>query len=133
MTIQSIHANEEVRDFYREKLMERGIANKKEAWSLGVSEPLVSLYTKPESEKNLSIGLATRSLVRDDLAAYFAQKCGGLFVKLAGELDGNSANELKAILQAVADLQVETDATKRQQLLRTIQANAACAIKEESK
>lgn len=133
MTEKSIGANEEARDRYREALMERGVTGKKEAWSLGVSEAMVSLCTKPESEKHLSFGLATRSEVRDDLAAYFAQKCGGLFVKLAGELDGNSSNELRAILQAVADLQVESSPKKRQQLFRVIEKNASVAIEEEKR
>lgn len=131
MTSRSITATEEARDFYREKLTERGVANKKEAWALGCSESLVSYITKPESDKHLTFGLATCSLVRDDLASYFAQKCGGVFVKLAGELDGNSSNELRAILQAAADLQVETNPTKRQKLFRAIEKNATVAIQEE--
>jgi hypothetical protein len=128
---EAAQANEDLRDYYRDSL--GSTANKNEAWSLGVSESLVSLFLKPGSDKNLDFGLATRSMARDQLAAYFAQKCGGVFVKLAGEMDGDSSQELRAALQAIAELQVERDPRKRKQLILTAAKNLAKAGEEESK
>lgn len=116
---------------YNDLIEAKAIKEAAEAFALGVDQSSVNHYQNPASERNLPLALATKSKVREDIAAWFAEQCGGFFVKACGKLNGKSSDELCEILKASAKLQVETDPKKRELLFRTIEKNAAKGIKEE--
>jgi hypothetical protein len=122
----------EFKRFYSATLIRENHSQSAEAININVEDSTVSNYLSLKSpDRNLPVCIAVRSLIAKQIASWFAEECGGLFVPLAGKLDGNSANELRAVCQAMGDLFTTADKKGRLRLMHTMQANLANAIQEE--
>jgi hypothetical protein len=133
MTSRFLTPKYEVSRLYRSLLDQKRIDNEEEGRSVGLSDTMVSLWSKDGADKSLPLCAVARSLVGDELCSWLAKQRGGFFVKTCTHLDGSTCSERCDVLKALAEMQQvmeRGDEEAERQLWIRIQHASTNAIQE---
>jgi hypothetical protein len=92
------------KNFYKDTLIGKGISQEQEGSAIWRDQATIQQYCSQLSPRNLTIPLAVKSEIADDIIGWMAQQRGGYYTSRVGELNGTKKDELSTILKAAAEI-----------------------------
>jgi hypothetical protein len=104
---------EQLKLVYGDALEAQGVKELREANALGVSQSYVNNCQNIDHPANLYAALIPDSHVKVELMEHLAKECGGVFVRHAGESDGDATQEFVGVIELCAQALKSKDNASR--------------------